>query len=314
MGVKGKRLQPWEIRDEKEEKFKFTEEYIQKALDFFFAHNSIKYNVNNLYIFDWESDKFIETKSGYIYEFEVKISKADFKNDFKNKQDKHIILEGVEKYGDKYIPKYYKYLEQCKKYGKWSVESFHKYNDNNPRYMVAGHKRPNYFYYAVPKGLISVDDVPEYAGLIYVDTPEAISSFSIVKKAPCLHKEKYNDVELNLTEKFYYNWVNYKFSVRKELEGAKLLKEKLDEELKAKGQTKTYKELEEELAHANWELNLANTRLRRQEEDIKYYQILDRTYWDMMKTLQPGFDKETINAIADERYKERYSKDRPTGI
>ena len=81
--------------------FKFSESFIQRVLNNFFAFNSVRYNINNLYVFDWESDKLLETKSGYIYEFEIKISRGDFKNDFKHKKDKHIILEGEERDGDK---------------------------------------------------------------------------------------------------------------------------------------------------------------------------------------------------------------------
>ena len=81
--------------EEKTENFNFTEEYIQKKLDGFFAESTKKYVIENLYVFSWESDKLIETRSGLIYEFEIKVSKADFKNDFK-KKDKHVILEGKE--------------------------------------------------------------------------------------------------------------------------------------------------------------------------------------------------------------------------
>ena len=77
----------------KEDKdFKFSEGFIQESLSRFFSPNSVKYDLDGLYVFDWESDKLLETRSGYIYEFEIKISKADFKNDFKHKKEKHIIL------------------------------------------------------------------------------------------------------------------------------------------------------------------------------------------------------------------------------
>ena len=143
--------------------FKFSEGFIQEVLNGFFAYNSVKYNIDGLYIFDWESDKLLETRSGYIYEFEIKISKADYKNDFKHKKDKHIILAGEERYGDKYLPRYYEFLEENRKRGNWCEQNFIKSAETNPRYLVGGHKRPNYFYYAVPTGLIDVEDVPDYA-------------------------------------------------------------------------------------------------------------------------------------------------------
>lgn len=43
----------------------------------------------------------------------------------------------------------------------------------------------NRFFFAVPEGLVSVDEIPEYAGLIYVDEN---GSARKVKDAPLLHK------------------------------------------------------------------------------------------------------------------------------
>ena len=52
-----------------------------------------KYIVENLYVFEWESDMLIKTRSGYLYEVECKISLADFKNDFTHKRQKHELLK-----------------------------------------------------------------------------------------------------------------------------------------------------------------------------------------------------------------------------
>ena len=49
---------------------------------------------------------------------------------------------------------------------------------------------PNYFNYVVPTGLITVEDLPEYAGLIYFNED---LSFDIIKKPKLLHKIKAND-------------------------------------------------------------------------------------------------------------------------
>lgn len=87
-----------------------------------------KFIVENLYVFDWESDMLIKTRSGYWYEVECKISLADFKNDFKHKRQKHELLKtGDEK-----------------------------------------HRRPNFFYYCVPWYLSAkvYPLLPDYAGLI----------------------------------------------------------------------------------------------------------------------------------------------------
>ncbi len=46
----------------------------------------------NVYLYSWESDLIQITKSMFVHEFEIKISKQDFLNDFK-KESKHQLLE-----------------------------------------------------------------------------------------------------------------------------------------------------------------------------------------------------------------------------
>lgn len=180
----------------------WTEELIVDKLRWHFLGSStVRYHINGLYVFShtWESDFLALTKSGYLYEGEVKISKSDFKADFK-KKDKHTLLR----------------------------ESYEKIEG------VEGKLRPHYFFYVVPENLITEDEVPEYAGLVYMT--EHFPYWKWVKQAPLLHKEKFTDEELNLQEKFYYNMVSWKDKAltgyKKELEDTKkLLKEaKTDED------------------------------------------------------------------------------------
>lgn len=195
-------------------------------------------------MFDWESDKLLETKSGYIYEFEIKISKGDFKNDFKHKKDKHIILEGEERYGDKYLPRYYKLLESSRQYSERAAERFIESYQDSPIYLISKRRRPNYFYYAVPDELISVEEVPDYAGLIYVNRN---GGYRIIKKAPCLHKEKYNDAELKLGEKFYFNMIKWKNECARAYKDKAYWKERFEKELESNGHKVAYLDLENEL-------------------------------------------------------------------
>lgn len=153
---------------------------IDKLTGHLLGNSTVRYFLNNLYVFSnsWESDYLSLTKSGYLYEGEVKISKSDFKADFK-KEKKHLLLET-------------------------------KYNGKS---LTDNDLCPHYFFYAVPDGLIDVSEVPEYAGLVYATTYYPYVKW--VKKPPLLHKEKYDDTTLNLQEKFYYNMINWK---RKALE------------------------------------------------------------------------------------------------
>ena len=104
-----------------------------------------------------ECDVISISKSDYIYEYETKISKSDFLVDFK--KDKHKrILE------------------------KKNILSYIKEGIEDIWFLT-----PNYFYFVVPKDLITIDIIPDYAGLIYVNE---LFGFDIVKKAPLIHKTK----------------------------------------------------------------------------------------------------------------------------
>jgi len=100
-----------------------------------------------------ECDVISISKSDFIYEYEVKISRSDFKADFK--KPKHNLI----------TEKKFVITENVKTW-----------------YLV-----PNYFYFVVPENLISVEEIPEYAGLMYLNER---GEFNIIKKAPLIHKTK----------------------------------------------------------------------------------------------------------------------------
>lgn len=156
---------------------KWSESLIQDVLsERFLSQSSKKYELFNLFVYSWESDYLCITKTGYIHEIEIKISREDFFNDFKHKDEKHKLLKENNK-------------------------------DNN---------LPNYFYYCVPKDLISIDEIPEYAGLIYVINEHFIN---IVKPAPKISQNKPILESFNLVDKFYYNmssWRQKALKIQKE--------------------------------------------------------------------------------------------------
>ncbi len=141
-----------------------TSKDIIKSLRIKFLNH--KYQINNAFIYDWESDFFTISESGYVYEVEIKVTRGDFKDDF-NKVDKHQLLESKEP--DRFL------------------------------------KKPNKFYYAAPKNLLATTMIPEYAGLIEIESPDLPAI--IVKEAPFLHKEKpLNHLKDILLDKFYFRY------------------------------------------------------------------------------------------------------------
>lgn len=125
-----------------------------------------KYLIYNAFVFDWESDFFSLSEAGYIYEVEIKVTRSDFKDDF-NKKDKHILLE----------------------------------SSDTQQFI----KKPNKFFYAVPKGLLATYEIPEYAGLIEVESRNMVAN--VVKDAPFLHKDRiFDNYKENLLDKFYFRY------------------------------------------------------------------------------------------------------------
>lgn len=277
-----------------------TEQSIQQRLNYFFA--SYKYKADGLYVFSWESDKLIWTKSGYIYEFEIKISRSDFKNDFKHKKEKHIVLAStIDRDKAKEIQmSLFEQKEQENRH--WSREMLEsRYGDIDA--MVKGKRMPNYFYYAVPTGMLEPDEVPPYAGLIYIDSEYRYvkQSYRIVKEAPQLHKTKYTDAELNLGEKFYYNWQT---ALRHQHDAAKradTAEGKLKRELDRQHHDRTWEDMERDLEYNKERCE----RYSRLYDEYRHNARIDRLEIRLLRRellkLQPDFDYKAIEQEA-ERY------------
>jgi hypothetical protein len=176
-----------------------SEGEISKALNRYFVGNC-RYKLANAFIFksDWESDFFVQKQNGYSYEFEVKISRSDFFAD-KKKVSKHLILSNG------------KFVEQKRLWNndrtgdddKWIIEEKEREHSF----------RPNKFFYVVPTGMITVDELPKYAGLFYYGEGKDYScGLKKIKDAPFIHKEalKFESV---LCNKFYNYWLNAKIEI-----------------------------------------------------------------------------------------------------
>lgn len=201
-----------------------TEAKIQKAL--FNNFNSHKYRFTNLYFFENESDFLSFLPSGFCYEFEIKISRSDFKADFK--KVKHRIHESNKTASKFFIRSKREQLlhnpswELCKAFPELvDARPYQSYDRHKQQFETKFHlyfnpstqidfgsydncKLPNKFFYAVPKGLISVDEVPEYAGLVYIDENMKCEK---IKDGKFIHKEIL-DVK-RVFNKTYYSYESF---------------------------------------------------------------------------------------------------------
>jgi len=99
-------------------------------------------------------------KSEYLIEVEVKISRSDFKADFRKSR--------------------WKPMELIVKKGKLNTSSK----------LLNISRFPNRHYYCCPTGIINVSELPPWSGLIYFDQETQL--LNVVKRAPLLHKQKVN--------------------------------------------------------------------------------------------------------------------------
>lgn len=118
--------------------------------------------------YDNEADLFCLRPSGLCDEIEIKVSRSDFRVDAK----KHVrISEKLEK------PTLYRTHRMVRKSKREALETGHM---------------SNYFWYAVPEGLVKPDEVPSWAGLIYIYSH---GSAGVVKSAKRLHKQPLSAIE-----------------------------------------------------------------------------------------------------------------------
>jgi hypothetical protein len=151
------------------------------------GHGCITPNANLLVT--GEMDMVSVMKSGKICEYEIKISRSDFKADFK--KDKHRLIQlrasGITKEDHP---------------SKWGV-----------RVYTLEIKTANHFYYVAPEGLIAVDEVPKWAGLIEISN-RSIFIASTVKRAPQIHSEIYHWVPGALGNKLMHRFWNLQRLIR----------------------------------------------------------------------------------------------------
>lgn len=179
------------------------------------------HKLENSFMFDWESDIFLITKSKLTVEIEVKISRSDYFADF-SKVRKHNLFKCYKKnyapYRKNQHANRYAYDDNGKMY-------YSQYESCEIRFCKPQEKLPNKFYYACPENLIKIDEIPEYAGLIYVND---YGTANVVKKAPQLHKIKH-DWTKGLLDKYFWRNLNSKNEISQFEQDLKIIKDKDDQ-------------------------------------------------------------------------------------
>lgn len=150
---------------------KYSEESIQSILWQFYAEPEYVSSFNSKF-FGWEMDFFaLSTENGVGTEFEIKISRQDYKRDYKKLKHK-FFRHGYT--NEKVSLKRNRIIQLRKKY------------------------YPNRFCFVAPEGIIPKNDIPKYAGLIEIRSIGNRTFLKEVKKPPIIHQEDLRDKKLLL--------------------------------------------------------------------------------------------------------------------
>lgn len=130
--------------------------------------------IPNIFVGHFEIDLLQLSKAGMTTEYEIKISKADFKKDAeKSFTDRNFI--------------------KTKKHD----------------YLRSG-QGSNYFYFILPKGIIDISEVPDFAGLI--ELGEDVKEVRYTKHAPLLTKNKNEGIKETIFKSGYYRYLQHKLN------------------------------------------------------------------------------------------------------
>jgi len=164
-----------------------TKTEVEIALYYWLLRKNVPVIAPNVYILQGEQDMLAISKAGYASEFEIKMTRADYKADFKKTtyvsgvQLKHDVLSG-------------------------------KIQPEEPW------QAPKYFWFVVPEGVVNEADIPPYAGLMYVHRSKFGTGVYIttVRKAPARKGVKpvptkvYARISSSLSYRFFDLWTKRK--------------------------------------------------------------------------------------------------------
>ena len=122
----------------------------------------------------WECDLLAVTRAGYTSEYEIKISRADFKVDSKKMTRSY---RGSDKYKHQALSR----LDE---------------------------PSPNYFWYVMPIDLVPLPDIPEWAGVMWARWQSTRIRILTVRQAPRLWKTKPDQQKLRnkMLKSFYHRY------------------------------------------------------------------------------------------------------------
>lgn len=138
----------------------------------------------------WECDVWRLTKAGFVDEYEIKLTVADFKKDFEKTSSGSLVIGTG-------FPFRITNSEVKRKHD----------------LIAAGDSTgPNRFWFIAPSDVLPKVTIPEYAGVMEAFTsnrhPDGRAFFRLIRKAPWLHKQKWDGDPVKVRDVFYWRFWN----------------------------------------------------------------------------------------------------------
>ena len=132
--------------------------------------------VPNAHWYENELDLACVRQSGYLDEFEIKLSRSDFKADF-NKTSRYRSADGS---------------------SNWKRKPGNKHE-----MLQAGDAFPNFFYFVLKEGIATPEEIPKQYGLIWITD----TGINVGREATRLHRRKLSvEQQLYFAKKLYHRW------------------------------------------------------------------------------------------------------------
>lgn len=161
-----------------------------------------------------------------------------------------------------------------------------------------------------------VEEVPEYAGLIYVDVTYNFDGeicgypITFVKTAPIIHKDKVNLNTLNLIDKFYFNYITWKGVARNKDKQIEDLEKVMDNILNSESDATYNYNLNESkkiIEEQNQRIDVLKKQINDEEYNSKYYFERSRILQKLLIKNDIDYKKEIEEF--DEKFDKEYGKE-----
>lgn len=138
----------------------------------------------------WECDMFSVTQAGLMVEHEIKLTLADFRKDREKMKEKTTYVR------DHAGKIQFDLIDDVR-----HIRSVTGTRTKHDSLALRDQRGPSRFFYVVPDGMLTAEDVPEFSGLV---TFNKHLYFKTVKKAPRLHEEKPRSEVMDHLRGIYY--------------------------------------------------------------------------------------------------------------